>query len=98
MGLLTRRGVPAWHPAPKPLVEACARAAEHCEAKGYPIERLAMQYALQNNRIASTVFSTTRPENVLRNVEYVNEPMDLQLLQEVQEIIGDQRRVSWANT
>lgn len=98
MGLLTRRGVPAWHPAPKPLVEACARAAEHCEAKGYPIEKLAMQYALQNNRIASTVFSTTRPENVLRNVEYVNEPMDLQLLQEVQEIIGDQRRVSWANT
>lgn len=98
MGLLTRRGVPAWHPAPKPLVEACARAAEHCEAKGYPIEKLAMQYALQNNRIASTVFSTTRPENVLKNVEYVNEPMDLQLLQEVQEIIGDQRRVSWANT
>ena len=98
MGLLTRRGVPAWHPAPKPLVEACARAAEHCEAKGYPIEKLAMQYALQNNRIASTVFSTTRPENVLRNVKYVNEPMDLQLLQEVQEIIGDQRRVSWANT
>lgn len=98
MGLLTRRGVPAWHPAPKPLVEACARAAELCEAKGYPIEKLAMQYALQNNRIASTVFSTTRPENVLRNVEYVNEPMDLQLLQEVQEIIGDQRRVSWANT
>lgn len=98
MGLLTRRGVPAWHPAPKPLVEACARAAEHCEAKGYPIEKLAMQYALQNSRIASTVFSTTRPENVLKNVEYVNEPMDLQLLQEVQEIIGDQRRVSWANT
>ena len=98
MGLLTRRGVPAWHPAPKPLVEACARAAEHCEAKGYPIEKLAMQYALQNSRIASTVFSTTRPENVLKNVEYVNEPMDLQLLQEVQEIIGDQQRVSWANT
>ena len=98
MGLLTRRGVPAWHPAPKPLVEACARAAEHCEAKGYPIEKLAMQYALQNNRIASTVFSTTRPENVLKNVEYFNEPIDLQLLQEVKEIIGDQRRVSWANT
>jgi aryl-alcohol dehydrogenase-like predicted oxidoreductase len=23
MGLLSQRGVPAWHPAPKPLVEAC---------------------------------------------------------------------------
>ena len=98
MGLLTRRGVPSWHPAPKPLVEACARAARHCESKGYPIEKLAMQYSLQNKRIASTVFSTTRPENVLKNVEYLNEPMDLQLVKEVQEIIGDQQRVSWANT
>ena len=26
MGLLTSRGVPDWHPAPKPLVEACAKA------------------------------------------------------------------------
>ena len=27
MGLLSERGVPAWHPAPQPLVEACSRAA-----------------------------------------------------------------------
>ena len=25
MGLLSERGVPAWHPAPKPLVEACRK-------------------------------------------------------------------------
>ena len=35
MGLLTQRGVPAWHPAPKALVEACRRAAAHCAAKDY---------------------------------------------------------------
>ena len=46
MGLLSERGVPDWHPAPKPLVEVCKKAAEHCKAKGYPIEKLAMQYAL----------------------------------------------------
>ena len=37
MGLLSQRGVPAWHPAPLPLVEACHRAAEYCSQKGYPI-------------------------------------------------------------
>lgn len=98
MGLLTERGVPAWHPAPKPLVEACAKAAEHCKAKGYPIEKLAMQFSIQNDRIASTLFSTTRPENLLKNIEYIKEPADEQLVKEVQEIIGDQKRVSWANT
>ena len=48
MGLLTERGVPEWHPAPKALVEACVKAAEHCKAKGYPIEKLAMQFSIQN--------------------------------------------------
>jgi aryl-alcohol dehydrogenase-like predicted oxidoreductase len=98
MGLLTERGVPEWHPAPKPLVEACVKAAEHCKAKGYPIEKLAMQFSIQNDRIASTLFSTTRPENLLKNIEYIKEPADEQLVKEVQEIIGDQKRVSWANT
>lgn len=98
MGLLTERGVPEWHPAPKPLVEACVKAAEHCKAKGYPIEKLAMQFSIQNDRIASTLFSTTRPENLLKNIEYIKEPADEQLVKEVQKIIGDQKRVSWANT
>ena len=98
MGLLTERGVPDWHPAPKPLVEACRRAAEHCKEKGYPIEKLAMQFSCSNPRIASTVFSTTRPEAIKTNLEYIAEPMDEALVAEVRAIIGDQQRVSWANT
>ena len=98
MGLLTERGVPDWHPAPKPLVEARRRAAEHCKAKGYPIEKLAMQFSCSYPRIASTVFSTTRPEAIKTNISYIEEPMDEQLVREVRDIIGDQQRVSWANT
>ena len=98
MGLLTERGVPDWHPAPKPLVEACRKAMEHCKAKNYPIEKLAMQYAVSNPRIATTLFSTTNPQNVRKNIAYIEEPMDETLVKEVQAIIGDQMRVSWANT
>ena len=98
MGLLSERGVPAWHPAPQPLVEACARAAAHCKAKGYPIEKLAIQYALTNERIATTLFSSANPDNVKRNLEWASEPIDAQLAQEVQDIIGDQNRVSWKNS
>lgn len=98
MGLLTERGVPAWHPAPKGLVRVCKEAAEHCKAKGYPIEKLAMQFACSEPRIASTVFSTTRPEAIAKNLGYLNDPIDWQLVQEVRDIIGDQQRVSWENT
>ena len=99
MGLLSERGVPTWHPAPQPLVEACSRAAAHCKAKGYPIEKLAIQYAVQTNtRIATTLFSSANPENVKRNLKWADEPIDMQLVQEVQDIIGEQQRVSWKNS
>lgn len=98
MGLLSQRGVPAWHPAPKPLVAACAKAAAYCTEKGYPIEKLAIQYAVSNERIAGTLFSSANPENVKRNIQWANEEPDWQLVKEVQEIIGDQKRVSWANS
>lgn len=98
MGLLSERGVPVWHPAPHPLVEACARAAAHCKAKGYPIEKLAIQYAISNERIATTLFSSANPDNVKRNLQWASEPIDRQLVHEVQDIIGDQKRVSWKNS
>lgn len=98
MGLLSERGVPAWHPAPKPLVEACTKAAQYCAEKGYPIEKLAVQYAVSNPRIAGTLFSSANPENVKRNIAWANEEPDWQLVKEVKAIIGDQQRVSWANS
>ncbi len=98
MGLLSQRGVPTWHPAPKALVRACQKAALHCMSKNYPIEKLAIQYSTGNPRIATTLFSSANPDNVLKNFAYVEEPVDWNLVKEVQEIIGKQMRVSWANS
>ncbi len=98
MGLLTSRGVPDWHPAPKPLIEACARAAAFCTEQGYPIEKLALQYSVSNPRIASTLFSSANPDNVRRNIEWAGTAPDLQLVKAVQDIIGEEKRVTWANT
>ena len=98
MGLLSQRGVPDWHPAPKPLVQACQRAAAYCQEKGYPIEKLAVQFAVSNQRIASTLFSSANPANVKRNIAWANEEPDWALVDKVKEIIGDQQRVTWANS
>ena len=98
MGLLSSRGAPAWHPAPEPLQEACRRAAAHCAAAGYPIERLAVEYSVQEPRIASTLFSTTRADNVRANLGYAACRPDPDLLAQVREILGDAFRLSWKNT
>ena len=98
MGLLSTRGVPDWHPAPKALVAACARAAEYCREIAYPVEKLAIQYAVSNPRIATTLFSSANPENVRKNIAYLDEPVDWDLVKQVREIIGDQMRVRWKNS
>lgn len=98
MGLLSSRGAPDWHPAPQSLRDACTRAARYCEEKGYPIEKLAIQYSISSPRIATTLFSSANPDNVKRNIEFANMPMDSQLVEDVQAIIGDQMRVRWKNS
>lgn len=98
MGLLSRRGVPAWHPAPETLVEACAKAALYCEEAGYPIEKLAIQYSVGNPDIATTLFSSANPDNVRKNLSWIEEPADPELVEAVKGIIGDQQRVSWKNS
>jgi aryl-alcohol dehydrogenase-like predicted oxidoreductase len=99
MGLLSQRGAPDWHPASRDLKNACAKAAAYCQEKGYPIEKLAIQFSTSMNpRIATTLFSSANPANVLKNIEYVDEPLDEALVHEVQEIIGDQMFVRWKNS
>lgn len=98
MGLLTMRGAPDWHPAPAALKEACRKAAEFCSRQGYPIEKLALQFAVSNPDIQTTLFSSANPDSVLKNIRYIEEPIDWDLVAKVREIIGDQQRVSWANT
>lgn len=57
-----------------------------------------MQFSVSNPRIATTLFSTANPLNVKKNVSFIEEPIDWELVHEVREIIGEQQRVSWANS
>ena len=98
MGLLTERGVPAWHPAPKPLIDVCRRAADYCRSKGKSIEQLAVKYAVSNPRIATTLFSTTRPEAVLQNIRWANEPFDEDLFKDVRRMLEPRFRDTWLNS
>lgn len=98
MGLLTKRGAPDWHPAPTPLRKLCNKAAIYCNSKGKSIEQLAVKYAVNNPRIAATLFSTTRPEAVIQNIHWANEPLDEELLSEVRQILEPRFRDTWLNS
>lgn len=98
MGLLTERGVPDWHPAPAALKRLATKAVEHCRRKGISIEQLAVGFSAANPRIATTLFSTTNPENVLKTIRYANTPLDEHLLKEIQQLFEPGFRDTWVNS
>ncbi|MDR3094176.1 MAG: aldo/keto reductase [Bacteroidales bacterium] len=98
MGLLTERGAPDWHPAPVPLQALCQKAAKYCQSKGKSIEALAVKFSTGNPRIATTLFSTTRAEAVINNIQWAEAPLDAELLKEVQAILEPRFRDTWLNS
>lgn len=98
MGLLTERGAPEWHPAPEQLKVLCKKAADFCKDKGESIEKLAIQYSLSNPRVATTLFSTTRASSVIKNIEWATEPLNEELLNDVQKILEPRFRDTWLNS
>jgi L-galactose dehydrogenase len=87
MGLLTTRGVPAWHPAGKTIVDGCRKAINYCTEKGADIVKLALQYSCSHPDIPTTLVSTARPQNILDNISFIQDPIDQDLLSEVLEIL-----------
>ena len=95
MGLLTQRGVPAWHPSTPAIQEGCRKAMEHCRAKGVDIVRLALQFACDNEAIACTLVGSANPDNIKANIEHLEAPFDRELLAEVMEILEPIHNFNW---
>jgi aryl-alcohol dehydrogenase-like predicted oxidoreductase len=94
-GLLTSRGAPAWHPATTEQREIFSRAASYCRTKGFPIEKLAMQFSSQHPDLITTMFSSSDPDSVRRNISWASEPMDESLLEAVREILRPVLNQNW---
>ena len=81
--LLTDAPLPAWLKEPESVKAAARRAAELCRARGSNIAKLALQFALANPAIATTVAGSANPANVRAWAAWAAEPIDEELLREV---------------
>lgn len=91
--LLTNSTLPAWFRDPQNVQQAARRAAEHCSAKGVDIAQLALQFCLLNEDISTTVSGSANPNNIRKWAEWAEQPIDLQLLDEVQQIFAPVKNV-----
>src|SRR6187549_3658451 len=86
--LLTNAPLPAWLKEPEEVKAAARKAAAHCESKGVDIAKLALQFCLANPEIATTVAGSANPQNIRNWAKWAAEPIDRQLLAEVQAIFA----------
>lgn len=95
MGLLTRQGPPAWHPAPEAVRRAAREAAEWCAGRGVEISDLALRFALGNGTVASTLVGMRTEEEVRANLRALEGGPDPELLAGVQAILAPVQDVEW---
>lgn len=85
--LLTNAPLPVWHKATPKVREVCRQAAEHCRSKGTDIAQLALQFSLDNPDLATCITGSASPERVTQWVAWAAQPLDRDLLHEVQAIL-----------
>jgi L-galactose dehydrogenase len=85
--LLSGAPLPVWHKA-TPEVRAVAQAAaRHCQQRGTDIARLALQFSVAHPGFTTCVTGSANPARIRQWAQWATEPMDLQLLAEVQQIL-----------
>ena len=86
--LLTDAPLPAWLKEPESVKAAAREAAALCRARGTPIAKLALQFSLENPLIATTIAGSANPANIRDWATWAAEPIDRELLAEVQAIFA----------
>ena len=85
--LLTNDPLPPWHKATPEVRRIAKAAADHCAARGSDLAKLALQFSIANPDMTTCVTGSARPERVREWARWAAEPLDQQLLAEVQTIL-----------
>ena len=91
--LLTNAALPKWHKEPENVKAACRKAAEHCQKRGADIAKLALQFSAENPDITTTIAGSANPENIRKWAQWIEEPLDRELLKQVLEILAPVKNI-----
>uniref|UniRef100_A0A7S2ZCW3 NADP-dependent oxidoreductase domain-containing protein n=1 Tax=Rhodosorus marinus TaxID=101924 RepID=A0A7S2ZCW3_9RHOD len=86
MGLLTNAGPPASHPAPDKRKLAARSAAAFCEERNTDLSKVALQYALSDRNMDSTIVDIESVETLRSCLNAASETTDKDLLDGVLKI------------
>jgi L-galactose dehydrogenase len=86
--LLTNAPLPPWHKATPAVRDICRKAAQHCSQAGVDIAQLALQFSVANPDMTTCITGSANPQRVRQWAEWIEQPLDEQLLADVQQILA----------
>jgi aryl-alcohol dehydrogenase-like predicted oxidoreductase len=91
--LLTNAPLPAWLKEPEAVKASARQAAAHCAKRGVDLAQLALQFSVAHPDIATTVAGSANPKNIEQWVRWIEQPLDTELLREVQAIFAPVKNI-----
>jgi aryl-alcohol dehydrogenase-like predicted oxidoreductase len=85
--LLTNAALPEWHKATDEVRETCQKAAEHCTNAGVDIAQLALLFSIDHPDMSTCITGSANPGRVKQWAEWIEQPLNQELLSEVQSIL-----------
>jgi len=95
MGLLTESPPQPWHPAPDALKAICPAVAALCREHGRSVMEVALRYAIDNQRVATTLSGIGSMANLEQNLTVLDKPNDPELLAAIDALIAPVRNLTW---
>lgn len=95
LGLLTNQGPQPWFGGREEIRAACKEAANLCRSRGADIAFLGMQFCFAENRIPTTLTGTAKKPELEMNLRAMREPIDRQLLDDVQKVLAPVKDRTW---
>jgi L-galactose dehydrogenase len=86
--LLTNAELPVWLKEPESVKAAARAAAKLCAERGVDLAQLALQFSCEHPGIATTVAGSANPANIRKWAQWLETPIDRELLAEVQALFA----------
>ncbi len=91
--LLTNAELPAWLKEPEEVKAAARAAAKLCADRGVDIAQLALQFSCEDPALATTIAGSANPNNIRKWAEWLEQPIDRELLTDVLAIFAPVRNL-----
>lgn len=97
MGIITRKGAPAWHPAPETIKRAGAQIVQLCEDSGFNPAQVALRFCVDHPYVASTLVGMGTTQQVEDNLQALTVELDPSLMAKMERLIAPVKNAIWAS-